>query len=292
MNFENIDNIYEESSMTDILLFAESYGNAVTREYEINKEEASLLLMESVIDSDTYLYMMEENSRIFCEKMDKKAETLSEKMKKSMENFKKKLFGKASAEAQMSKMEKFKKFLKMNPDVANKKVKFTDNSKRLEDIRKQKKGLLELAAKQKASGKYDKEPIIKYGKRWEEYKRQQERQKLKKDVTVMVACSLGIEVMNRAFAWINNRNASLENEYNQIMNPPPEPGVNLKSLYCSMRDLVDSQWNSLNQEEQILIFQTQQELESMYSRFAPDLGQSGLDYQQVVNDNMQANGWI
>ena len=108
----------------------------------------------------------------------------------------------------------------------------------------------------------------------------------------MVACSLGIEVMNRAFAWINNRNASLENEYNQIMNPPPEPGVNLKSLYCSMRDLVDSQWNSLNQEEQILIFQTQQELESMYSRFAPDLGQSGLDYQQVVNDNMQANGWI
>ena len=139
MNFENIDNIYEESSMTDILLFAESYGNAVTREYEINKEEASLLLMESVIDSDTYLYMMEENSRIFCEKMDKKAETLSEKMKKSMENFKKKLFGKASAEAQMSKMEKFKKFLKMNPDVANKKVKFTDNSKRLEDIRKQKK---------------------------------------------------------------------------------------------------------------------------------------------------------
>ena len=41
MNFENIDNIYEESSMTDILLFAESYGNAVTREYEINKEEAS-----------------------------------------------------------------------------------------------------------------------------------------------------------------------------------------------------------------------------------------------------------
>lgn len=292
MNFENIDNIYEESSMTDILLFAESYGNAVTREYEINKEEASLLLMESAIDSDTYLYMMEENSRIFCEKMDKKAETLSEKMKKSMENFKKKLFGKASAEAQMSKMEKFKKFLKMNPDVANKKVKFTDNSKRLEDIRKQKKGLLELAAKQKASGKYDKEPIIKYGKRWEEYKRQQERQKLKKDVTVMVACSLGIEVMNRAFAWINNRNASLENEYNQIMNPPPEPGVNLKSLYCSMRDLVDSQWNSLNQEEQILIFQTQQELESMYSRFAPDLGQSGLDYQQVVNDNMQANGWI
>lgn len=292
MEFMNSNEVFEDSSISDMIAFAESYSDAVTREYEISQEEASLLLLESAIDTDTYLYMVQENSRIFCEKMEKKATTLSEKMKKSMENFKKKIFGKSGADAQKSKMDKFTKFLKMNPDVANKKVTIVDHKKRLDDVHKQKKGLLTLAAKQKASGKYDKEPIIKYGKKWEEYKQHQKQEEFKKDVTVIVASAIGFDILNRAINWLNNKNATLENEYQQIINPPSDLSDNLKALYCSMSDAVCSQWNSLNVEEQKIMLQSQQDLYSLYSQFAPEFEQKGIDYQQVFTNNAQANGWF
>lgn len=289
MNFEN--NLLQDSSISDSIAFAEKYGDAITREYEINQLEAQLLLLESAIDMDTYVYMVSENSRVFCEKMEKKATSLSEKMMQSMQKLKTKLFGNGTSKETLTKFEKFKKFLNMNPDIGNKKVKFSDRRKDLDAIHEQRRGLLQLAAKQKATKKFDKEPLIKYGKKWEAYKQQQKTKELKKDVTLAVACGIGFDLLNRAEAWLNNENMKEIQKYNEIVNPPPELSDNLKATYCCMRDIVNVQFNTLNSEEQAILVSTVDELNSLYNEFAPEFEAQGKNYQQIFANNAANGGW-
>lgn len=291
MNFENQNDVLQDQSLSNALSFAEKYAEAAIREYEINKSEAEILLLESAIDTDTYLSMMSESSQIFCEKMEKKSSSLAEKMKNSMNGLKRKLLGDGKSNSSLSKLDKFKKLITLNPDIGNKKVSFSDKRDRLKKIHDQRSELLSLAAKQKATKKFDKEPFIKHGKKWEEYQRQQKTKEFKKDVTVAIASGIAFDLINRATAWVNNESAKEQMKYNEIVNPPKDLSDDLKATYCCMRDIVESQYNALNQEEQAIICGTVQELEDMYQQFEPDFRKRGINYQEVWAKNAMNNGW-
>ena len=248
----NLDIIVDGKTLNEIISFTESYTDAVQREYNIHKEESELLYMESKIDTDSYFYMLEECEAVFCEKVQKTVDTLADKLTRSIEMFNKKLRELFHKEEPLTKIQKMKQVLKLHPEIANSKVRIKDRRADMKKVDECKDGLLKTFLSQKSTKKYDKKPLLAFGKKYKEWEHQQKKQQLKKDVTMMVALAVIEEALRHANLWLERDRRISELKLDQIQNPKEEMSEPFMRMYCESANVFMKWYSKFTAREQEL----------------------------------------
>lgn len=285
-NMNGLDIIIDGKTFDEMISFGESYTEAVEREYNIRKQESELLYMESSIDVDSYYYMLEECDRVFCEKMQKYTTTMVDKISCYTEKFKDKLKSLFHKEKPLTTMQKLKKALHMHPEIGKKEVKIFDRRAEMKKLDECKSGLIKEFMKQKSTKKYDKEPLIAYGKKYEEWKQQERKKEIKRSVTLLVAFGILNEAINRANTWLERDQEISRLKLDNINNPDPGMSGPFMRMYYESARAFFKYYDKFTAREQELNRETYESYKSNIGTIEAELNKLGINYNSGSNENI------